>query len=100
MQGWLGAAKRRVLDAIEDPDEREAMRAALKGVGFHAQKRYAVRANRHLPAKVLEALARTKHETLLDVYEHVDVDEMRAYVEANGDPRTETKQEPQAQRGS
>jgi integrase len=92
MQGWLQTAKRRLLNAIEDPDEREAMRAALAalaGVGFHAQKRYAVRAHRHLPAKVLEALARTKYSTLLEVYDHLDVEEMRRYVEANGDLQTE-----------
>jgi integrase len=100
MQGWLKAAKRRLFDGIEDPEACEAMRVALAGVGFHAQKRYAVRAHRHLPPKVLEALARTKYKTLVEVYDHVDVDEMRAYVEANGDPRMETKQEAQAQPGS
>ncbi len=100
MQGWLKVAKRRLLDAIRDREAREAMRAALAGVGFHAQKRYAVRAHRHLPAKVLEALARTKYQTLLEVYDYVDVEDMRAYVDANGDPRTETKQEPQARPGS
>jgi len=40
--------------------------------------------------KVLEALARTKYTTLVDVYDYVDVEEMRRYVERNGDQRTET----------
>lgn len=99
MQGWLQAAKQRLLKTIENTDAREAMRTALRGVGFHAQKRYAVRANRHLPAKVLEALARTKYKTLVDVYDYVDVEEMRAYIDGNGDLGTETRKEAQRQPG-
>jgi integrase len=99
MQGWLKSAKRRLLVSIKDQAEREAMRSALAGVGFHAQKRHGVRAHRHLPPKVLESLARTKYTTLLDVYDYVDVEEMRVFVEPNRDP-AETKQKPQAQSGS
>ncbi len=90
MEGWFQAAKRRLLKSIDNPDAQEAMRAALRGVGFHAQKRYAVRARRDVPPKVLEALARTKYTTLVEVYDYVDVEEMRHYVDRNGDQRTET----------
>jgi hypothetical protein len=100
MQGWLQAAKRRLLKSIEAEENREAMRAALAGVGFHAQKRYAVRTHRHVPPKVLEAMARTKYTTLVEVYDYVDVEEMRPFVEPNGDPHRRPRQEPQAQQGS
>jgi integrase len=100
MQTWLRLAKRRFLESIKNPDAREVTRAALRGVGFHAQKRYGVRARRHLPPKVLEALARTSFATLVAVYDHVSVEEMRAYVDANGDPRTETQHKPQAQQAN
>ena len=89
--------KKRLLKEIQDADEREAVRSSLRGVGFHAQKRHAVRANRHVPPKVLEALARTKYQTLMDVYDYVDAEEMRPYVCGNGDLATETKVELQAQ---
>ncbi len=57
---------------------------------LHAQKRYAVRARREVPPKVLEALARTKYATLVEVYDYVDLEEMRHYVDRNGDQQTET----------
>ena len=57
---------------------------------LHAQKRYAVRARREVPPKVLEALARTKYTTLVEVYDYVDLEEMRHYVDRNGDQQTET----------
>ena len=75
------------------------MRGAPVRLGFHAQKRHGVRAHRDLPPKVLESLARTKYTTLLDVYDYVDVEEMRRFLEPNGDP-AETKQTPHAQQGS
>jgi len=97
MQTWLRRAKERLLKEIQDADEREAVRSSLKGVGFHAQKRHAVRANRHVPPKVLEALARTKYKTLMDVYDYVDAEEMRPYLCGHGDLGTETKGKLQAQ---
>lgn len=81
---------RRILNAIEDTETREARRVSLRRLAFHAQKRYAVRARRHLPPKVLEAMARTKYTTLVEVDDYVDVEEMRAYLAPNGDQVTET----------
>jgi hypothetical protein len=67
-----------------------AMAALLRGVGFHAPKRCVVRARRHRPPKVLEAMARTKYTALIEVYDYADVEEMRASLEPNGDHATET----------
>lgn len=82
MQQWLKRAKKRLLASIEDLAERESMRAQLKGLGFHGEKRAAIRDPRfrELPPKLQETLARTRYTTIRDVYDEVGVDEMRAAV--------------------
>lgn len=83
-QVWLRRAKERLLRATKDERERERLRRSLRGLGFHGEKRAAVRdpVFRELPPKVQEAIARTNYETLRRVYDEVTVDEVRAAIEA------------------
>lgn len=80
MQRLLKLAKRRLLASIEDPEERARMRERLRGLGYHGEKRAAVRDPefRKLPRKEREALARTTGVVLDNVYDRVELDEMRA----------------------
>lgn len=80
MQRFLKQAKRRLLRSIEDPAERERMRERLHRLGYHGEKRAAVRDPRFraLPKKVREELARTTAVTLDTVYDEVEIEEMRA----------------------
>jgi len=82
-QVWLRRAKERYLRSIADPAERELIAKQLKGLGFHGEKRAAVRdpVFRALPPKVQEAIARTNYETLRRVYDAVTVDEVREAIE-------------------
>jgi hypothetical protein len=82
-QQCLKRAKKLVLCRITDIEERERMRAKLKGVGFHSEKRSAIRNPkfRELPPKMREQLARTSIKTQNDVYDEVGLDEMRVAVE-------------------
>jgi integrase len=75
-QTWLRRAKARWLRTLEG-EERNRVAASLRGLGFHGEKRAGVRANRGLPPKILEGIARTNYRTLLDVYDAVTVEEMR-----------------------
>lgn len=83
-QVWLRRAKQRLLRSIEDPEERERLRAALRRLGYHGEKRAAVRDPkfRALPVAIQEAISRTTHQTLKDVYDSVSVEDMRRAMEA------------------
>lgn len=63
--------------------ERPIWKKRLRGVGFHAEKREGVRdpAFRLLPRKVQEELAGTQFETLSNIYDKVDVEDMRTAME-------------------
>ncbi len=78
-QIWLRRAKAALLKGEKDDAHRARLRDALKGVGFHSEKRAGVRdpAFRSLPPKLQEAIARTNHGTLRSIYDHVELDELR-----------------------
>ena len=80
-QLWLRRAKARWISSVPD-DEREELRNLLKGVGFHAEKRAAVRDRnfRDLPPSVQEELAGTNYATLRKVYDEVTVEDMRVHI--------------------
>ena len=62
------------------PDlERDTVRARLKGIGYHAEKRAAVRSKhaRQLPPKIQEAFFGTRYETLKNVYDEVGPEDIR-----------------------
>ena len=81
-QVWLRRAKARWLESVPEED-RAPLRARLKGVGFHSEKRAGVRdpAFRALPPAIQEELAGTKWSTLRDVYDEVSVEDMREAME-------------------
>jgi hypothetical protein len=58
----------------------------IRGLGFHSEKRAGVRDRwfRDLDPKMKETLARTNHQTLTDVYDQVELDEMRRAMEGRG----------------
>jgi integrase len=66
-QTWMRRAKKRA-------------GITIRGLGFHGEKRAGVRDSwfRSLDPKMKEKLARTNHRTLVDVYDDVDLEEMRA----------------------
>lgn len=74
----LRRAKRKLLANINDLDERERMRARLRGLGFHGEKRAAIRDPRfrELPTIIREALARTTEKTQREVYDAVEMPEL------------------------
>ncbi|HEX6374029.1 MAG TPA: tyrosine-type recombinase/integrase [Longimicrobium sp.] len=80
---WLTRVKRRGLASIEDAEERAHLAARLRGVGYHGQKRASVRQPefRKLPAKVREKLTGTSAKTLDDIYDDVELEELREYME-------------------
>lgn len=82
-QTWLRRAKARLLRSIKDPAERERMREQLRGLGYHGEKRAGVRDPRFrkYSQAVQEKVARTKYETLKDVYDSVTVDDIRQEME-------------------
>jgi integrase len=79
-QVWMRRAKARWLASIGDEAERERLAERLKGLGYHGEKRAGVRDPwfRGLDPKMQEKLSRTNHRTLIDVYDDVTLDEMRA----------------------
>jgi hypothetical protein len=85
-QQWLKRAKVRLLRSIEDPAERELMQERLRGLGFHGEKRAAIRDPefRKLPAKVREALARTTEATQRLVYDDIPLEELHEAVRQLG----------------
>ena len=91
-QIWLRRAKARCLRGASAL-ERETLRSRLKGIGYHAEKRAAVRSRqaRQLPPKIQEAYFGTRYETLKNVYDEVAPDDIRnAMTEAGmNDPRHE-----------
>lgn len=78
-QTWLRRAKQRWLRSIEANEEQERIRAAVRGLGFHGEKRAGVRDPwfRSLSDKTKEKLARTNYQTLVSVYDEIELDEMR-----------------------
>ena len=80
-QLWLRRAKARWIRSVPK-EQREELRARLRGVGFHAEKRAGVRdpSFRELPVAVQEALTGTNAKTLRTIYDRVEVDEMRTYM--------------------
>jgi integrase len=79
-QQWLKRAKQAWLQSIEDPAERERVRLALRGVGFHSEKRSGVRdpAFRQLPAAIQEEIAGTNYTTLRRIYDEITPEDIRA----------------------
>lgn len=77
-QTWLRRAKAGLTRATPDGD-RPALKCALRGVGFHSEKRAGVRDPefRRLPPKVQEALAGTSWDMLRETYDEVSVADMR-----------------------
>lgn len=78
-QTWLRRAKARWLRSITDEQERQRVAHALRGLGFHGEKRAGVRdpAFRRLSPKVQEEIAGTNYETLRTIYDQVSVEELR-----------------------
>ncbi len=89
-QQWLKRAKRAWLKSIENADERERVREALRGVGFHSEKRTGVRdpSFRKLPAAIQEEIAGTNYSTLRRIYDEVTPEDIR---EAWADARRAVK---------
>lgn len=85
-QTWLRRAKARYLESIADADQRRAVQAQLHRLGFHGEKRAAVRDTRFrgLPPKIQETIARTRYETLRRIYDDVGVEDMAAAMRAQG----------------
>lgn len=85
-QTWLQRAKRRWLRSIEDEGERRRVKEALSGLGFHGEKRAAVRDERFrkLPPKLQEALTGTNYDTLRRIYDEVSVEDQRKALAAVG----------------
>ena len=77
-QTWLRRAKARWLAATPE-DQREELRARLRGVGFHSEKRSGVRDPnfRALPPAIQEELAGTSWKTLRRTYDEITVEDMR-----------------------
>lgn len=69
-QTWMRRAK-----------ERAGIR--IQGLGFHGEKRAGVRDPwfRKLDLKMKETLSRTNHATLIDIYDEVELDEMRLAIQ-------------------
>ena len=80
-QIWLRRSKDRWLKSLPE-DEREELRSKLQGVGFHAEKRSAVRdpSFRSLPPAIQEAISGTSFETLRTIYDEVTVDDIRKAI--------------------
>lgn len=78
-QIWMRRAKERLLRSIEDEQERARMAQRLRGLGYHGEKRAGVRDDwfRSLDPKRQEMFSRTNHQTLVNVYDDVTLDEMR-----------------------
>jgi len=77
-QVWLKRAKAGCIRSAPAP-EREKLRASLRGIGYHAEKRAAVRSRqaRQLPPKIQERLFGTRYQTLRDVYDEVSPNDIR-----------------------
>lgn len=81
-QTWLTRSKAKWLK--ETPEEqRDELRARLKGVGYHSEKRAGVRDAefRALPPAIQEELAGTNWTTLRNTYDQVTVEDMREAME-------------------
>ena len=76
---WLYRAKRAWRWQATPEGEREALREALRGVGFHAELRAGVRDPefRRLSPKVQEEIAGKSYEMLKNTYDEVTISDMR-----------------------
>jgi hypothetical protein len=77
-QIWLRRAKAMCIRSAPAL-KREKLQARLKGIGYHAEKRAAVRSKnaRQLPPKIQEAFFGTRYETLKNVYDEVGPEDIR-----------------------
>jgi integrase len=78
-QVWLRRTKAAWLSSIEDETECQRVRQALRGLGYHGEKRAGVRDRRfrQLPAAIQEEIAGTNYTTLRRIYDSVSVEDMR-----------------------
>lgn len=78
-QIWLRRTKAAWLKSIEGEAERQKVRAAIRGLGYHGEKRAGVRDPkfRQLPPAIQEEIAGTNYTTLRRIYDDVTVDDMR-----------------------
>ncbi len=55
----------------------------IRGLGFHGEKRAGVRDPwfRELDPEMKETLSRTNHETLIAIYDEVELDEIRLAIQ-------------------
>ena len=83
-QVWLTRAKARAIQAASE-ESRPYLKARLRGVGYHAEKRALVRdpSFRLKPPKIQEEFVGTNYSTLRNVYDEVTPDALR---EAMGFP--------------
>jgi integrase len=81
-QIWLRRAKAKWLRSLQDLAERERLREALRGVGFHAEKRAGVRDPRfrQLSRTEQEELSGTSWDVLSTVYDDVSEEDLRDAV--------------------
>jgi len=86
---WMTVAKNTWLASVPD-DERPALVARLRRVGFHAELRSGVRdpGFRGLPAKLQETIAGKSFEMLTKTYDQVTVRDIRDQGGAIGIPKT------------
>jgi integrase len=78
-QRWLSRAKERWLRSIEDPEEQVRLREALRGIGYHSEKRAGVRDPRfrQLSRTEQEELAGTSWDVLSTVYDDLTEEDLR-----------------------
>jgi hypothetical protein len=81
-QRWLRRAKERWLRAVEDPEEQARLREALRGIGYHSEKRAGVRDPRfrQLSRTEQEELAGTSWDVLSTVYDDLTEEDLRDAV--------------------
>jgi integrase len=81
-QRWLSRAKERWLRSIENPEEQARLREALRGIGYHSEKRTGVRDPRfrQLSRTEQEELAGTSWDVLSTVYDDLTEEDLRDAV--------------------
>ena len=86
---WLTHAKRRWLASVPE-QEKEALKAKLERVGYHAEIRSGVRAPefRGLPPKIQEQIAGKSFKMIKSTYDEVTVADIRDHGEVIGIPKT------------
>jgi hypothetical protein len=80
-QRWLSRAKERWLRSIEDPEEQVRLREALRGIGYHSEKRRRPRpALSPAQRTEQEELAGTSWDVLSTVYDDLTEEDLRDAV--------------------